>query len=363
MVAETVTLTVDDFGTVENHITKKQDAVKRFTWTNGNKVSVQILSYGAMIHSVKVPGKDGTIADVALGFDTIDGYVKGGNPAYMGSMMGRIANRVANGEFELNGEKFTIAKNFLGKHGIHGGLIGFCKFNWDSYIDGTTLYLTHVNPDGFEGYPGTVMVTAECKLCDNNSFSMILRAVTSKPTPINLSNHSYFNLAGHDKGYTELYKHKCTINANATLAIDAEQIPTGQLNSVSGTAYDFRMPVALGDAIAKTPGNGFDNNFCITQGSKKTLSFVARVVHPESGREMEVYSNEPSVLFYTSNNLPDPFIGKGGANYKKHGAFCLETQKYADAVHHPNFPSIILNPGQQYEQETIYKFGVYSGTD
>lgn len=259
-----------------------------------------------MIHSVKAPGKDGTIADVVLGFDTIDGYVKDGNPAYISSMMGRIANRVANGEFELNGVKYTIAKNFLGKHGIHGGLIGFCKFNWDSHVDGTTLYLTHVNPDGYEGYPGTVLVTAECKLCDNNSFSMILRAVTSKPTPINLSNHSYFNLAGHDKGYSELYKHKCTINANATLAIDAEQIPTGQLNSVSGTAYDFRMPVALGDAIAKTPGNGFDNNFCITQGSKKTLSFVARVVHPESGREMEVYSNEPSVLFYTSNNLPDP---------------------------------------------------------
>ena len=234
------------------------------------------------------------------------GYLKDGNSAYIGSMMGRVANRIANGEFELNGEKHVLARNFLGKHTIHGGIIGFDKFNWDSHVDGTTVYLTHVSPDEFEGYPGTVLVTAECKLLDDGSFSMNLTAVTSKPTIINMSNHSYFNLAGHEKGYKELYKHKLTINADKVLKITPEQIPTGELEDVGETAYDFRLPQSLGEAISKTPGNGFDNNFCITSGSSQCLNFVARAVHPESGRTMEVYSDQPSVLFYTSNNLPDP---------------------------------------------------------
>lgn len=234
------------------------------------------------------------------------GYLKDGNSAYIGSCMGRVANRIANGEFELNGEKHVLAKNFLGKHNLHGGVIGFDKFNWDSYVDGNTVYLTHVSPDEYEGYPGTVLVTAECKLLDDNSFSMNITAVTSKPTIINMSNHSYFNLAGHGQGYKELYKHKLTINADRTLKISPEQIPTGEFQDVGETAFDFRLPQELGVAISKTPGNGFDHNFCVTSGSSQTLTFVARVVHPASGRTMEVYSDQPSVLFYTSNNLPDP---------------------------------------------------------
>lgn len=221
-------------------------------------------------------------------------------------MMGRVANRIANGEFELNGQKNVLAKNFLRKHSLHGGIIGFDKFNWESHVDGTTVYLTHVSPDGFEGYPGNVLITAECKLSDDNSFSMILRAVTSKPTAINLSNHSYFNLAGHEKGFKELYKHELTINSDKILRIDGEQIPTGEFINVGETEFDFRVPQQLGDAIAKTSGNGYDYNFCITSGSSQGLTFVARAVHPESGRTMEVYSDQPSVLFYTSNNLPDP---------------------------------------------------------
>jgi len=379
MVEENITLTVDDFGSVEDHISKELKQVKRFTWKNSRtNVSVQLISYGAMITSVTCPSKSGEIADVALGFDNMEGYVKDGNSAYIGSMMGRVANRIANGEFLLDGEKHVLARNFLGKHSIHGGVIGFDKFNWDSYVEGTTVYLTHVSPDEFEGYPGTVLVTAECKLSDNGSFSMNLTAVSSKPTIINISNHSYFNLAGHEKGYKELYKHKLTINADKVLKITPEQIPTGELQDVGDTAYDFRLPQELGTAISKTPGNGFDNNFCIISGSSQSLTFVARAVHSESGRTMEVYSDQPSVLFYTSNNLPDPcgninpllqdseadcgkssnVFGKGGALYKKHGAFCLETQKYADGINHANFPSIILNPGKVYKHEMIYKFGV-----
>lgn len=219
--------------------------------------------------------------------------------------MGRVANRIANGEFDLNGQKHLLAKNFLGKHSLHGGLIGFDKFNWDSYIDETTVYLTHVSPDGYEGYPGTVLVTAECRLSDDDSFVMHLTAVSSKPTIINLSNHSYFNLAGHDKGYKELYKHKMTINADLILKITPEQIPTGECQDVGDTAFDFRLPQYLGIAISKTPGNGFDHNFCITSGQSQQLNFIARILHSASGRTMEVYSDQPSVLFYTSNNLPD----------------------------------------------------------
>lgn len=244
-----------------------------------------------------------------------EGYLKDGNSAYIGSMMGRVANRIADGEFLLNGETHVLAKNFLGKHSLHGGVIGFDKFNWDSYVDGTTVYLTHVSPDEYEGYPGTVLVTAECKLSDDDAFSMKLSAVTSKPTIINMSNHSYFNLAGHEKGYKELYKHKLTMNADRVLKISHEQIPTGEFEDVGDSAYDFRLPIDLGTAISKTPGNGYDNNFCLITGSSQSLTFVARVLHPESGRTMEVYSDQPSVLFYTSNNLPDPCGNVKQINY------------------------------------------------
>lgn len=234
------------------------------------------------------------------------GYVKAGNSAYIGSMMGRVANRIANGEFELSGAKHVLAKNFLGKHSLHGGVIGFDKFNWDSHVDSKTVYLTHVSPDGFEGYPGTVLVTAECKLSDDDSFSMNVSAVSSKPTIINMSNHSYFNLAGHGAGYKELYKHKLVINADKILKITPEQIPTGEFQDVGDTAFDFRLAKEIGAGISKTPGNGFDHSYCLTLGSSQSLAFVGRVVHPASGRTMEVYSDQPSVLFYTSNNLPDP---------------------------------------------------------
>jgi aldose 1-epimerase len=218
----------------------------------------------------------------------------------------KIPRSINNGEFMLNGEKHVLAKNFLGKHSLHGGVIGFDKFNWDSHVDGTTVYLTHVSPDEYEGYPGTVLVSAECKLSDDDAFSMNVSAVSSKPTIINMSNHSYFNLAGHGAGYKELYKHKLTINSDKTLKITPEQIPTGEFQEVGDTCFDFRLPVELGTAISKTPGNGFDHSFCVTSGSAQSLTFVARVVHPTSGRTMEIYSDQSSVLFYTSNNLPDP---------------------------------------------------------
>lgn len=204
------------------------------------------------------------------------GYTKDGNPAYIGSLMGRVANRVGNAEFTLHGEKYSLAKNFVSKHSLHGGIIGFDKCNWDSYVSDKTVYLTHVSPDGYEGYPGTVIITVACKLSDDNAFSMSMRASTSKPTPINLSNHSYFNLAGHAAGHEELYKHVLTINADKTLKIDAEQIPTEDFNCVGDTVFDFRLAKQLGSQMTKAPSHNFDHNFCIVQGSEQDLTFHAK---------------------------------------------------------------------------------------
>lgn len=251
--------------------------------------------------------------------------------------MGRVANRIADGEFELDGKKFTLAKNFLGKHGLHGGIIGFDKFNWNSHVVGTKVYLTHLSHDMFEGYPGNVLVTIEFSLSEEDEFSMNVTATTDKPTIVNISNHAYFNLAGHDAGYKELYKHKMTINADRILKITPEQIPTGEFQDVKDTCFDFRSEKDLGSAISQTPGNGYDYNFCtVLAESGKSLSFTARAVHPESGRMMEVFSDQPSVLFYTSNNLPDPCGNVSHSHKQENVIFHLKFKH--------NFSFLLLKP-------------------
>lgn len=191
-----IQLKIDCFGTVENPITKKRDNIKRFTWENKNGMSVSVISYGAIIQSIKVPDRFGNVSDVVLGFDDIAGYRNSRNP-YFGALVGRVANRIARGEFILNGETVKVAKNWNGKHHLHGGIIGFDKFNFNHFIDGNVVYLSHLSPDGYEGYPGDVLTTVKCELRDDNSIAMEYQATSTKPTPINLTNHSYFNLAGH----------------------------------------------------------------------------------------------------------------------------------------------------------------------
>lgn len=191
-----IQLKVDCFGTVENPITKKRDAIKKFTWENRDGMSVSVISYGAIIQSIKVPDRSGQVEDVVLGFDDIAGYRKSNNP-YFGALVGRVANRIARGEFKLNDETFSVAKNWNGKHHLHGGIVGFDKFNFEHHVDGNIVYLSHLSPDGYEGYPGAVLTTVKCELCSFGSFKMEYHATTTKPTPINLTNHSYFNLAGH----------------------------------------------------------------------------------------------------------------------------------------------------------------------
>ncbi|XP_065072974.1 galactose mutarotase [Ochlerotatus camptorhynchus] len=390
--AQAVTLTVDGFGTVKDPLSGEVQPVKRFTWTNDSGMSVQVISYGAIITSIKVPGKDGSIEDVVLGFDDIPGY-QGANNPYFGATVGRVANRIGGGRFTIDGVVYEVTKNYEGRHQLHGGKIGFDKFNWTTHVDGTVVTLSHTNMDGHEGYPGTVLASVTYELKNDNRFVFKYQAVSSKPTPINLTNHSYFNLAGHSTGHEEVYRHIISMNADRITETDADSIPTGKFLCVGGTSYDLRIPRELGPAMSRTPGEGYDNNFCITKGTEQSMTFTARVVHPHSGRVLEVYTDQPGVQLYTSNFMPDPnrnirakpvnaaeyyevthlepvvpsmateqpIRGKGGAKYFKHGAFCLETQNFPDAVNHANFPNSVLVPGETYTHEVVYKFGLHDG--
>ncbi|CRK93653.1 CLUMA_CG007182, isoform A [Clunio marinus] len=404
MTSHNIELSIDTFGSVENPITKKQEEVKKFTWRNvENGMSVVLISYGVIIQSIKVPDRSGNLADVVCGFDDVSGYLQSNNP-YFGAMVGRVANRIAHGEFVLNGEVRKVAKNWNNKHHLHGGIIGFNKFNFNHYVVGNVVYLSHLSPDNFEGYPGDLLLTIKCELTSDNSIAMEYKATSSKSTPINLTNHSYFNLAGHETGFEELYKHVISINADKITETDSESIPTGKFTNVGGTPFDLRISKELGPAMRNLNAIGYDDNFCINipKGFQNSLNFVSRAVHPPSGRWLEVSSNQEGVQLYTSNFFPDPcgninasrfvsenyyevdgvlttkldkvtvstkddnsakcsdesaLVGKGGVHYLKHGAFCLETQKFPDAVNHSNFPSVILNPGETYQHEVVFKFG------
>lgn len=293
-----------------------------------------------------------------MGFDTLAEYFNPQNP-YFGSIVGRVANRIGNATFELNGKTYELAKNVNGQHHLHGGLVGFDKFNWKGHMSGTTVTLTHINPSGFEGYPGDVMSQIKCELTADNRFVMEIQSMVSEETPLNLTNHSYFNLAGHGSGREQLHKHWLTINAEFITETDAvHSIPTGKLLAVKDTAFDLRVHRQIGPEIEKL-ANGFDDNFCVTKGSDQEVTFVARLTHPESGRSLEVYSDQPGVQLYTSNYLPKPdepsLIGKGGYRYERQGSLCLETQNFPDAVHHRNFPSPYVRPGQVNKKTTILK--------
>lgn len=387
---ESVRLTVDGFGTVKNPLTGVVEPVKRFTWVNDGGMSVQVISYGAIITSVKVSSRDGTVDDVVLGFDDIPGYQTANNP-YFGATVGRVANRVGGGRFSIDGVEYLVTKNWNNRHQLHGGKIGFDKFNWASHVDGTVVTLTHTNPEGHEGYPGTVLTSVTYQLTKDNKFLVKFQATSSHPTPINLTNHSYFNLAGHATGHEEIYRHIISLNADRITETDEDSIPTGKFLCVGGTPYDLRIPRELGPAMSRAPGEGYDNNFCVTKGTEQGLTFTARVVHPRSGRVLEVYTDQPGVQLYTSNFMPDPnrnirprpvnaadyyevthlepvvpamssdppIHGKGGARYFKHGAFCLETQNFPDAINHAEFPNSVLVPGRTYVHEVVYKFGVF----
>ena len=321
-------------------------------------MQVGITNYGGRVVSIVVPDRNGKMADVVLGFDTLDGYL-GPNP-YFGALVGRYANRIAGGRFKLDGVEYKLAVN-NGSNSLHGGLKGFDKVLWtvrEYSKNPPAIELTYVSQDGEEGYPGKLTAKVVYTLTEGNELRIDYTATTDKDTVLNLTNHSYFNLAGQDNG--DIHKHEIMINADRFTPVDAKLIPTGELRKVEGTPFDLRKPTAVGahnddnDEQLKF-GGGYDHNFVLNR-TGHGLTLAARVTEPESGRVLEVLTTQPGIQFYTGNSLDGTVHGKGGKIYARRSALCLETQHFPDTPNHPKFPTAELKPGEAYHQTTIYKF-------
>ena len=334
--------------------------VHLYVLQNKNGAKVSITDYGATIVAIQVPDRDGKLADVVLGYDSLRGYETG--TSYFGGLIGRYGNRIGGAKFTLDGQTYQLAKND-GRNSLHGGKRGFNKVVWTAHEpipkDGRTLELTYVSKDGEEGYPGTLSVRVRYTWTDRNELRVQYSAQTDKPTVVNLTNHSYFNLSGDPR--KNILDHLLHLNAPQFTPIDDGLIPTGELRDVEGTAFDFRTPVAIGKRIGDSDeqlklGKGYDHNWVLAAGSG--LKLAARVVEPVSGRVLEIRTTEPGIQFYSGNFLDGASIGKNGAVLAYRTGFCLETQHFPDSPNHANFPSTTLRPGQAYQSETTYRFGV-----
>src|SRR5690348_5250844 len=336
------------------------EAVDLYTLTNKNGAEVAITNYGGSVVSLKVPDREGKLGDVVLGFDSVDGYVA--NTSYIGALIGRYGNRIGHSQFKLDGKTYTLPKN-NGENTLHGGTKGFNKAVWTAKEipakDGQALELTYLSKDGEEGFPGNLQVRVIYTLTDSNALRIEYFATTDKDTVVNLTNHSYFNLAGPGSG--DILSHVLTIEADKFTPVDSGLIPTGELRDVAGTPFDFRKPTAIGARINQDDeqlklGGGYDHNFVLRRPAGSGESLAARVVEATTGRVMEVWTTEPGVQFYTGNFLDGKSAGKGGATYPKRSAFCLETQHFPDSPNQPKFPSVVLSPGERYHTITTYKF-------
>lgn len=331
-------------------------AIEVFTLRNSNGAVAKIITYGATLAELWVPDRAGKAGDVVLGFDDLKGYL--GDHPHFGGIIGRYANRIAKGKFSIDGREYTLATN-NGPNTLHGGTVSYDRRVWKgepvSGAKGAAVRMTYVSPDGEEHFPGALTVTAMYTLTEDNALKIEYSATTDKPTAINLTNHSYFNLSGGGDvlGYT------LTLNASRYTPVDSTLIPTGELAPVKGTAYDFARPMTIGSRIAELAkikeAGGYDINY-VVDGENGKLRMAAKVADPASGREMEVWTTEPGVQLYTANWLDARIHGKHGAAYGRYGAVCLETQHYPDSPNHANFPSTILRPGAVFHSETIYKF-------
>jgi aldose 1-epimerase len=330
-------------------------AVDLYVLKNGD-LTVKVITFGAIITEIHMPDRNGKIGDVTLGFDDLKGYLAG-HP-FFGAIAGRVANRIAKGHFTLDGKEYNLAKN-NGPNTLHGGVKGFDKVVWKAeQIDspeGPAVRLTHVSPDGDEGFPGNLTTVLTYTVTAKGELKIDYKATTDKTTIVNLTQHSYFNLAGPEAG--DILGHELTLGADKYTPADDTLIPTGVLATVTGTPLDFTKATWIGKNIndIKADPVGYDHNFVLNGGSEK-VPFAAKVRDPKSGRIMEVFTTEPGVQLYTGNFLDGSLKGKGGIAYKKHQGFCLETQHFPDSINHPNFPSVVLEPGKTYTQTTIYKF-------
>jgi aldose 1-epimerase len=329
--------------------------VEKYVLSNG-KMTVKVITYGAIVTEIDVPDRNGKLADVVLGFDSFEGYL--GSHPYFGAATGRVANRIAKAKFTLDGKEFKLAAN-NGPNTLHGGLKGFDKVVWKasdvSGPSGPAVKMSYLSPDGEEGFPGNLSVSVTYTVTADNELRIDYSATTDKPTPVNITNHSYFNLAGPGAG--SILGHEMMLEADLYTPVDDTLIPTGETTSVQGTPLDFTKPATLGLRIGELKGEpgGYDHNYVLRSGGK-ALAPAARVTEPESGRVLEMFTTEPAVQLYTANFLDGTLKGKHGVIYKKHQAFCLEAQHYPDSANQPKFPSTILRPGSTYTQTTIYKF-------
>lgn len=334
--------------------TKSGQKISEFTLSNAGGVSVSILTWGGIIRSINVPDRNGISADVVLGFDSLEPYEE--RHPYFGTITGRYANRIALGSFTLDGATYTVAKN-NGPNHLHGGVYGFDRKVWSASAsttaDSAILVLSYVSEDGEEGYPGEVDTRVTYTLNSDNALSVEYTATSTKATPINLTNHSYFNLAGHSAG--DVLKHILTIDAARYVPVNETSIPLGPLAPVERTPFDFRSPHAIGERI-RDVGIGYDHTYVLSDGPRP-LHFAARAEDSNSGRYVEVLTTEPGVQLYTGNYLNGSVKGKGGAPYNKHAGFCLETQHFPDSPNQPSYPTTILRPGETYNSKTVMKFG------
>jgi len=324
--------------------------VKQFVLTNEKGMVVKIMEYGAIVTELHAPGPDGKVLNVVCGFDNLSQYLKG-HP-YFGAAIGRVGNRIARGKFTLNGRDYTLATNDGPNH-LHGGLKGFDKVVWKGKATESGVEFTYLSKDGEEGYPGNLSVTVTYTLTDDNELRIDYKATTDAATPINLTNHSYFNLAGAGS----ILDHELMLAADRYTPTDETLIPTGKIEPVAGTPVDFRKPTVIGKRLQEIKADpiGYDHNFVLNSGGGE-MALAARVHEPKSGRVMEVYTTEPGIQFYTGNFLDGTLTGVGGVVYKQYHAFCLETQHYPDSINQPDFPSVVLNPGEVHVSTTIYKF-------
>jgi len=337
--------------------------VDLYTLSNGSGMDVRTMSYGAIIVSIKVPDRAGRGDDVVLGFDALDGYL--GSHPYFGAIVGRYGNRIAKGQFTLDGRLFQLATN-NGPNHLHGGVKGFDKVVWQAEPferDGRVgVVYSHTSPDGDEGYPGAVTVRVTYTLTPRDELIVDYEATTDKATPINLSQHTYWNLHGGGKG--DILDHQLTLDASAFTPVDSTLSPTGEIVSLAGTPFDFHTATSIGARIARPNvqlryGRGYDHNWVLDGvGSTGDLKHAARVVDPVTGRTLDISTVEPGIQFYSGNFLDGTITGKGGRVYGHRAALCLETQHFPDSPNHPNFPSTILRPGETYRSRTVFAFGV-----
>jgi aldose 1-epimerase len=333
--------------------------VKIFTLTNARGMVAKVTEYGATLTELWVPDRDGKLADVVLGYDRLEAYLDA--PFYLGATLGRVANRIANGKFTLDGHTYTLVTNRAPNH-LHGGVRGFDKRIWMSHAvasGAAAVVFTYTSPDGEEGYPGTLHVSLTYRLTDANELHIEYLATSDKPTPINLTNHSFFNLAGSGT----ILRHQLTINATQYTLANTSLVPTGELGTVVGTPLDFTRPRWIGDRIEqmRATSNGYDHNFVISR-SRDGMALAARLEELTAGRVLEIWTTEPGLQFFTGNRFDGTFTGVGGVRYEQHAGVALEPQHFPDAVNHPEFPSVILRPGQTFRSSTEYRFTTRGGT-